>query len=100
MLTLLFALTGFAAVYVLWQYQQRARVRATAYVRQQCQQQGLQLLDDTLMLASMGLQRRPLRVRRRYDFEFSSTGDSRYQGHVVLCGLRISALYLDAHRVS
>jgi hypothetical protein len=40
-----------------------------------------------------------LRLRRRYGFEFTSTGQERYEGIISLAGMRMLSLDLDAHIV-
>ena len=40
-----------------------------------------------------------LLLRRRYRFEFASTGDQRYQGRLVLEGLQLRHIELDAYRL-
>lgn len=38
-----------------------------------------------------------LKIRRRYVFEFSSTGEARYQGTITLLGHVLKSLELEAH---
>ena len=81
------------------QRQQAARVLALRYLRKQCQQENLQLLDDTVSLARMRLKflkGRPVLVRG-YEFEFSVDGGDRYPGSVVLEGYRPVSLVLAVH---
>lgn len=83
------------------QRQQAARVLALRYLRQQCQNDGLQLLDDTVALAGMRLRflrGRPILVRR-YEFEFSADGADRYPGSLELEGYRPAALDLAVHKL-
>jgi hypothetical protein len=37
--------------------------------------------------------------RRRYQFEFSSTGDRRYQGKLELLGMGLQSIELEAYRL-
>lgn len=74
----------------------KAREVAVRAARAACESEGLQLLDDTVAIASL----RPTRnddgrivLRRIYAFEFSDTGDNRRRGSVVLLGHR--AIVLD-----
>lgn len=88
--------------YVIWAKQQRARQLASQVVRRHCKEQGLQLLDDTLVLDSLTFQRKHWgnwAVSRCYRFEFSSSGVERYAGRLRLSGYRVEQLELDAHRV-
>ena len=75
---LLFVLALLIAAY-WWQsgvYKGRARELATAH----CREQGLQLLDQSMVIVGFWPVRAGdgrLAFRRRYQFEFSSTGDRR-----------------------
>lgn len=63
----------------------------------------LQFLDESVGLRALWLKRDDngqLRVWRRYLFEFSSTGEDRYRGKVIMLGLRITHTELEAHRLN
>ncbi|MCX2784332.1 DUF3301 domain-containing protein [Microbulbifer thermotolerans] len=67
-----------------------------------CREQGLQLLDDTVALTRTRLkrdERGQLRLHRSYGFEFTSTGEYRYAGTVVLHGRRITRIQLSPYHV-
>ena len=38
-----------------------------------------------------------LKIRRRYGFEFTSTGEARYQGTIILLGQLQKSLEFEAH---
>lgn len=92
-------LAAMLAIY-WWQsglYKGRARELATAH----CQQLGLQLLDQSMVIVGFW----PVRdrsgrlvFRRSYQFEFSSTGDKRYQGKLVLEGILLKSIQLEVYR--
>ena len=92
-------LASMLAIY-WWQsglYKGRARELATAH----CQQLGLQLLDQSMVIVGFW----PVRdrsgrlvFRRSYQFEFSSTGDKRYQGRLVLEGILLKSIQLEVYR--
>jgi len=86
--------------YQAWAWQQTAKGQAMQVVKRRCQQEALQLLDDTLVLEKMRI--RPGKTGwslwRCYQFEFTSTGDQRYRGHVVLLGRKLEAIELAAYR--
>lgn len=92
-------LAAMLAIY-WWQsglYKGRARELATAH----CQQLGLQLLDQSMVIVGFW----PVRdrsgrlvFRRSYQFEFSSTGDRRYQGKLVLEGILLKSIQLEVYR--
>ena len=86
----------------LWLDGLRARDAGIAAARSACQSEGLQLLDDTVSLASL----RPARgddgrlmLRRAYDFEYSDTGDNRRRGSVVLLGRHVVLLNVGLRAV-
>lgn len=86
---------------LLWQ-NAGVRERATGIAKQHCQQMDVQLLDDTVSLASL----RPRRDRRgnfhiarRYEFEFTATGDFRYRGELTLLGQHLHDVQLEPHRI-
>lgn len=57
-----------------------------------CAAEGLQLLDDTVSIASLKLARDDdgrLQLRRAYTFDYSDTGDNRRSGSVVLLGPQV-----------
>lgn len=88
-----------AASYWLWRTL-GLRDRALALVRQHCRQADVQLLDESIYLNRVRIRRvKGLRValERRYGFEFTVTGERRYQGHVELHGARLHHIELAPH---
>lgn len=72
-------------------------------VRKHCKAMDVQLLDDTVVLRGLWLKRDAhgtLRVRRSYVFEFTSTGDERYRGDVVVLGRNLETIQLEPHRLN
>jgi hypothetical protein len=83
--------------YLAWRDSMRARERAILFCRQLCSRHGVQFLDDTVALTRLGIRRDPdrgLRLYRVYEFEFSTEGQSRSLGSVILNGDRIDAVHL------
>ena len=96
---LLLVLVALAGAY-LWQsgvYKGRARELATAH----CRELGLQLLDQSMVIVGFWPVRERGRwvFRRRYQFEFSSIGDRRYQGRLELFGMRLESIELEAYKL-
>jgi len=86
----------------LWYDNMRAREVAMATCRDACQRANLQLLDDTVAMASL----RPVRdargrvaLRRIYVFEFTDTGDNRRQGSVVVMRAAAMGIELEPYRI-
>jgi hypothetical protein len=79
----------------------RAREAAVDAARRACASEGLQFLDDTVMLASMRIVRDGggrVALRRIYHFEFSDTGDNRLAGAITLTGASVDELHLEPYQ--
>ena len=102
-LTALIWMTLLAAVALLWWQNLKARESALKQVKRYCEREALQLLDQSVALRGLSITRNPqngqLSLKRRYGFEFTSTGDERYQGNIELLGGRLLHIEVDAHRV-
>jgi hypothetical protein len=99
---LLLILAGVTAVY-WWQsgmFKGRARELAIAH----CRQLDLQLLDQSMVITGIwpalsGSGSGKIEFRRTYQFEFSSIGDRRYQGLLVMQGLRLKSIELETYKL-
>lgn len=82
-----------------WWRSMGIRNLALANIHERLAQNQLQLLDQSLVLEKIRMRRQNgwLRVYRQYSFEFSSTGDQRYQGRICMVGERMLSLDLDVH---
>jgi hypothetical protein len=88
------------ALISFWWQSDKIKPIALAHVYRHCKSQNLQLLDQTMVLAAVWPIRDEagsLMLRRRYRFEFSSTGSARYQGTIELRGQRLQSMELEAH---
>ena len=75
----------------------KARELAYMAARKACIDAGVQFLDDTVSQSGLRLMRSQngrLILERRFDFEFSPTGDEREQGFVRLAGDRVQEVRL------
>ena len=73
---------------------------ALQYLDQHFRQVDLQLLDQTIVLKGVWPRRGDsgsLQLRRRYRFEFTSTGEERYKGMIELSGRRLQRIELEPH---
>ena len=76
--------------------------KARAIAIDYCQQFDLQLLDHSVVIKGVWPERAEagnLTLRRRYQFEFSSTGTQRYQGVLVLLGMNLKSIELEAYEL-
>jgi hypothetical protein len=97
---LLLILAGVIAVY-WWQsglFKGRARELAIAH----CRQLELQLLDQSMVITGLWPSLSgsgKIEFRRTYQFEFSSIGDRRYQGLLVMQGMRLKSIELETYKL-
>jgi hypothetical protein len=84
------------AIAGLWLKLSAARERAVREARRQCEQHGLQLLDETVGLRGLRLRRVNgwRTVERCYSFEVSIDGDDREPGRLWMIGNALSGLSL------
>jgi hypothetical protein len=74
--------------YGVWQHNNISLLARSA-ARRHCEREGVQLLDQNVILQGMGIvrsHRALFAIKRDYAFEFSSVGDYRYKGKVVMHG--------------
>ncbi|MEL3923540.1 DUF3301 domain-containing protein [Aeromonas enteropelogenes] len=81
---------------LFWQQRRQAEL-AWKYMRRYCQHHDLQLLS--LARGKRELARQPLRLLTHYQFEFSSDGESHYQGTLKMQGLHVVGVELPPHRM-
>ncbi len=71
-------------------------------VKKYCEEVDVELLDESVVLRGFWFKRGKsgkMKLWRSYIFEFSSTGDDRYKGKVILLGNSVESIQLDAHRL-
>jgi hypothetical protein len=96
------ALVIAALAVLVWIDSLRSRERALGAGRAACERYDLQLLDDTIAIAGLGMARDAegrLRLRRTYQFEFSDTGNNRRSGSIVMLGAELQDLQFEPYRV-
>lgn len=96
----LMVLGGFILHY--WWQSGEYKNRALALALQHCQQLDLQLLDQSMVIRGYWPVRREdgrWFIRRTYQFEFTSTGQQRYRGNMVLIGFKLDSVELEAYQL-
>lgn len=71
-------------------------------VKAYCKEVDVELLDESVVLRGFWFKRNRqgrLKLWRSYIFEFSSTGDDRYKGKVILLGNNTESIQLETHRL-
>lgn len=86
-----------AAAVWLWMDSLRARETGIRAAREACSEEGLQLLDETVVIRSLRPARDDegqLKLRRVYAFEYSDNGDNRRSGSVTMLGQQVEYLHV------
>ena len=82
----------------LWLDSLKVRESAVHATKAACSSENLLLLDDTVAIQKIGLERNDdggLRLRRVYGFEYSDTGNDRSTGSIVMSGDRVLVINLN-----
>lgn len=80
------------------------KVKEVAYAaaRRHCKEVDVQILDQSVYLRRVWFKRNErgaLSLWRVFHFDFTATGDDRYQGRVIVLGSRVNMVQLEAHRI-
>ena len=97
-LTAFILLTLVVAAFWFWTDSLRSRERMLETCARLCRDLKLQFLDETVMLVSLKLGRSEAgwpQLIRGYQFEFSGTGQDRWQGRATLAGQRVLSVQFD-----
>ncbi len=97
-LTALVLLSLTVAGFWFWSDSLRARERMLETCARLCRDLKLQFLDETVILASLKPGRSDTgwpQLIRSYHFEFSGTGQDRWQGRATLAGQRVLSVQFD-----
>lgn len=101
MTNLLWVLIG-AIVLLYWWHSGDYKGRARELASQYCARHDLQLLDQSMVITAIWPDRGPhggLALRRSYQFEFTSTGEQRYLGKLLLLGRQLKSIELEAYKL-
>jgi len=85
-----------------WSNAMKAREIAFIAVNVYCQKMDVQLLDEYVALIGIWPKRDDdgkIKAWRSYQFEFTSTGDERYNGKVVMMGDKVLSIQLEPYRI-
>jgi len=79
------------------------RERALLAAREYCRQMGVQFLDGSVARNGIRLTRSrsgSVALAQRFSFEFTVTGERRYQGEAIFVGRRQVKMWLEPHVIS
>ncbi|TWI58302.1 uncharacterized protein DUF3301 [Pseudomonas duriflava] len=104
MLTLgnLFIFMMAAAVCAWLWHSHGLRERTLALAKEHCAKRGVELLDENVAFRRFGIMRDVKghrRFARFYDFEFTSTGEQRLAGSIVMFGARLGLIEFAPYAV-
>ncbi|MBJ7554246.1 DUF3301 domain-containing protein [Marinomonas spartinae] len=88
---------------LVWGWWRNGAVREQAILlaKQHCAKHNLQLLDDSVSRNRWKVtwQHGQPNIQRSYQFEFSSTGRSRYPGSITFVGNTLTDIWLSPHDI-
>ncbi|NOS87144.1 MAG: DUF3301 domain-containing protein [Methylococcaceae bacterium] len=88
--------------YYYWSDTHKAHEAALAAATRHCVAMEVQLLDGYVALKATRLHRNAngkLQLQRTFEFEFSSTGEHRYFGSVVMLGQLVAGIEMQPYRI-
>lgn len=98
----LFLILFLVLAIVYWLDSMRVKEIARFACKRACDESEVAFLDDTVYLSQFRLRRNSMgqvSLFRQYSFEFTSDGNSRYQGYVQMLGKRVESLHMDVFRI-
>ncbi len=96
---ILIALLLSACLY--WFNGQQVKEVAFKAVRAHCLELDVQMLDEYVALAGIRLKRDragKMKLQRAFRFEFSSTGNERYNGVCMMLGRQVESIQMEPYR--
>ena len=101
-LTTLGLTTAVFLVFVIWWKSTKTKARALELAKRHCTHLGLQFLDQSVVLNNIRTDRflsLNAQVMWSYGFEFTSTGEERYRGKIVIRNGKPAQIELETHRM-
>ncbi len=86
-----------------WSYSQKIKQMALRASVKRCNEAGVQFLDHSVVLHKIAFRRNKAnrwKIAREYRFEFTSTGENRYVGRVVMQGRYVVASELEPYSLN
>ena len=102
MLTDIILIGVMCLAYGYWFNAQKTKEIALAAARNHCLAMAVQMLDDYVALNRLRLHKNKtgkIQLRRSFVFEFSSTGNERYNGTAFMLDRHIESIYMEPYRI-
>ncbi|MGU9957791.1 MAG: DUF3301 domain-containing protein [Arenicellales bacterium WSBS_2016_MAG_OTU3] len=90
------------AAAVIWWKMKGVKDKAVVVCKDYCKKIDVQMLDESVVLRALWYKRNDygkLKLWRKYAFEFSSTGEQRYRGMLVMLGGVVELIEVEPHRL-
>lgn len=90
------------AAWLYWLDAQQVKEIALKAVKSHCLDMDVQMLDEYVALSRIRLARDQtgkIRWQRTFLFEFSSTGNERYNGVCIMLGRQVESIQMEPYRV-
>lgn len=91
------------AILAVWYWWRAKAIKDSALVsvRHHCKKMDVLLLDEAVYLRGLWFKRDrqgKIRVWRRFLFDFTTTGEERYRGRIIMLGYQVEHIELAPHR--
>lgn len=85
----------------LWWQGKAIKEKAIPITKKYCHKMDVQLLDDTISIKSTRIiwHNGQLRIKRIFSFEFTATGESRYEGKIEFINSQLISINLQIHQI-
>jgi len=86
-----------------WSYSQKIKQLALRASINRCKEAGVQFLDHSVVLHKIGFKKNPAnqwKLIREYRFEFTSTGETRFVGRIILQGPLVVSSELEPYNLN
>lgn len=90
-----------AGIFSWFRWQQVNEIALNA-AKTHCLAAEVQMLDDYVAAKSVRLARDKFgnwRLRRTFEFEFTATGNERYNGKITVLGRQVESVYMEPYRI-
>jgi len=102
MIVHIFLITIIVLGFLYWYHGQKVKQIAYQATQVYCQSLGVQMLDDYIAGHGLWMKRDKsgkMCLQRTFAFEFSSTGQHRYNGKIIMLGQQVESIVMEPYRV-
>ena len=84
-----------------WWQSKAVKESAIIRVKRYCKEMDIQLLDETISTKKSRLiwHRNQLKIKRSFVFEFTSTGEARYEGEIIFLSHSMDSIAIEPHKI-